>query len=275
MPEGPLDVLARDGVACEVSQWRGEVLSRTIARVDGGPALRDASAGFGSLIQHGVAWRTYVMEEGDLRVATAHWMYMRTALRTEIALTTLVPLTAGLLAGLLLLWLGIGRGLAPMERLRRSLAQGRPLAELQLRYRRIPNELLPFAQTITQLLRSMEQALERERRFSDNAAHEMRTTVTAVKTHLQVLALLSAPTESALWCQSLDHALLGTAWLERLLEQLLLLARVENSTEQVFGDGLHCDAMVVLQSLIKALPTARIALCRRPNRSMAHFPTHC
>ncbi|PQZ67664.1 two-component sensor histidine kinase [Achromobacter sp. MYb9] len=260
MPEGPLDVLARDGVACEVSQWRGEVLSRTIARVDGGPALRDASAGFGSLIQHGVAWRTYVMEEGDLRVATADRMDMRTALRTEIALTALVPLAAGLLAGLLLLWLGIGRGLAPMERLRRSLAQGKPLAELQLRYRRIPKELRPFAQTITQLLRSMEQALERERRFSDNAAHEMRTPVTAVKTHLQVLARLPAPTESALWRQSLDHALLGTARLERLLEQLLLLARVENSTEQVFGDGLHCDAVVVLKPLIKALPTARITL---------------
>ena len=258
VPGISVDVLARDGVACEVSQWRGEVLSRTVARVAGGPALRDAPAGFGSLTQHGVTWRTYVMEADDLRIATADRMDMRTSLRREIALTALLPLAVGLLVGLILLWLGIGRGLAPMERLRRALARAQPLSELDMQYRNIPKELRPFTRTIAQLLRSMEQTLDRERRFSDNAAHEMRTPVTAVKTHLQVLARLPVPTASGLWRQSLNHALQGVARLERLLEQLLLLARVEKDEDNPSDSSAVCDAVDVVAQVIEGMSAARV-----------------
>ena len=186
------------------------------------------------------------MEADDLRIATADRMDMRTSLRREIALTALLPLAVGLLVGLILLWLGIGRGLAPMERLRRALARAQPLSELDMQYRNIPKELRPFTRTIAQLLRSMEQTLDRERRFSDNAAHEMRTPVTAVKTHLQVLARLPVPTASGLWRQSLNHALQGVARLERLLEQLLLLARVEKDEDNPSDSSAVCDAVDVV-----------------------------
>ncbi len=117
----PLDVLARDGVACEVSEWRAEVLARTVARTPGSPRLRSADNGFGYLEQKGVVWRTYVLEQGDLRIATADRMDLRDGLRREVALAAILPFGVCLLAGLLLLWLGIGRGLAPLERLRRAL----------------------------------------------------------------------------------------------------------------------------------------------------------
>ena len=88
--------------------------------------------------------------------------------------------------------------------------------------------MTPLGQMIAHLLQRVRRTIERERRFTDDDAHELRTPLTAVKTHLQVirLAVQREDTGAAL-DKSLDHAGEGVMRMQRTLEQLLRLARLD------------------------------------------------
>lgn len=93
-----------------------------------------------------------------------------------------------------------------------------------------------LVETQNQLFQRIAQAIERERRLTGDAAHELRSPLTAIKTHLQVARM----TEGAAAEQALAHAEEGADRLHRTLDQLLLLARVEGSLS--FDDGVQCSA---------------------------------
>jgi two-component system sensor histidine kinase QseC len=99
----------------------------------------------------------------------------------------------------------------------------------------LPSELQPLLDTQNQLFQRIGKTIERERRLTGDAAHELRSPLTAIKTHLQVARM----TEGAARDQSLARAEEGADRLHRTLEQLLLLARVEGSLS--FDDG--CNAV--------------------------------
>lgn len=100
----------------------------------------------------------------------------------------------------------------------------------------------PSSRTLARLSRHMQEMLLRERHFSDHAAHEMRSPVTAIKAHLQVLQRLPA-TRDAASREAIAQALQGTVRLERLIEQLLMLARADSDEAE---GGPACDAVAVL-----------------------------
>lgn len=244
---------ANGGVACEVDLRGG---ARRTCSPDG-PALEAAPLGFGSLARNDAIWRTYAFDSGDLRVITAGRVDIRKALHREMAWTALAPGMAGLLVGIVLLWFGVGRGLAMVEGLRRRLAREEPWLAPDLAGDQVPRELMPFTQTLANRSRRMEEMLRRERHFSDQAAHEMRSPVTAIKAHLQVLQRLPTAARDAASQQAIAHALQGTVRLERLIEQLLVLARADGGEADA-----ACDAVAVLQ---------RVA-CRKPARVHWRLP---
>lgn len=227
-----LDVVARDGLACEVSLVRGEVSVQKVARTAASPALDDASPGYSTGIYGGKLWRIYVLHQGGLRIATADRVDAREALLKDVALTAAVPFGVALVGTLFAVWLGISGGLAPLERIRRGLAQRRPDDETPLPTAPVPGELRPLVGTIAHLLERVRGTIARERRFTDDAAHELRTPLTAVKTHLQVLRLsLGRSHVAPEVADALTHADEGVLRMQRTLEQLLLLARLEAGDE--------------------------------------------
>src|SRR5690554_900951 len=92
------------------------------------------------------------------------------------------------------------------------------------------------------LLARIQQAIVREQRFTNDAAHELKTPLTAIKTHLQVAGRVEG--EAAR--QSLAHAEEGVGRLSRILDQLLMLARVEGRV--AFEDG-ECSAVADVAEL--------------------------
>ncbi len=248
----PLDVAARDGVACEVSLLHGEVAYETLARTAASPGLQSAAPGYGLRVVNGQAWRTYVLRQGALRVATADRVEVREGLLRRILLVAAVPFAAAVSGSLLLLWFGVGGGLRPIERIRRALAARRPDTVEPLPAFRLPPELQPLADTISHLLNRVQDAIARERRFTDDAAHELRTPLTAVKTHLQVLRLACRDRPAdAVSAQALANAEAGVLRLQRTIDQLLLLARLEQpetgSTAPV--EALHAARLAVADAL--------------------------
>ena len=230
----PLDVVARDGVACEVSLVRGAVTVGTLARTAGSPDLAGADPGFSVHVHGNKRWRTYVLRQGDIQIATADSIDIREELVKELVLSAGVPFVVALLGTLIVLWFGITRGLAPLERIRVLLAKRRPGDESPLPQVKAPEELRPLLHTIERLLERLQAAIIRERRFTDSAAHELRTPLTGVKTHIQVAKLVSQrPDESATLEAALNSADQGVQQLENILQRLLELARLDAESAQI------------------------------------------
>ncbi len=248
----PLDVSARDGLACEVSLVRGEVAIQPIARTATSPGLESATLGYSTRVFGGKPWRTYVLQDGEVRIATADRMDARAGLLREIALGAAVPFAVAMAGSLMLLWVGVGRGLAPIERVRTALLNRRADADAPLPPIDAPPELQPLIDTIAHLLLRVQDAIEHERRFTDDAAHELRTPLTAIKTHLQVLRLASGETAlQGAAGEALANAQRGVGRLHRTLEQLLLLARLEGAAiheGSVRVDVLHAARQAVIDA---------------------------
>jgi signal transduction histidine kinase len=223
-----------NGMACQVSSLRGEVLVRSHGNPD--QVLNAQETGFHDQVVNDDHWRSFTLTRGDLRITTADRQAERDTLKYSILLAASVPVAVALLGSLALLWVGIGQGLAPLNRMRDALKRRSADSLEPLHVPNLPSELQPLLETQNQLFQRIAQTLERERRLTGDAAHELRSPLTAIKTHLQVARM----TEGEARDLSLAHAEEGADRLHRTLEQLLLLARVEGSLS--FDDGVQCSA---------------------------------
>src|SRR5690606_41326134 len=129
----------------------------------------------------------------------------------------------GASGGLLALWFGTGRALAPLDGLQRRLTQRHPDATDPVDGGELPGELRPLIRALNDLLERMRQAIQRERGFTNDAAHELRTPLTVIDTHLQVARLHAGPEAMP----GLDDAATGVARMRGRLQQLRRRARHE------------------------------------------------
>lgn len=231
-----------EGIACQISSVRGEILASSRAAPDS--ALGVEETGFHERSIGDLTWRTFTLIEGDMRVTTADRLDERDTLNRSILLAAAAPVLLALLGSLLVLWFGLSRELAPLRRIRQALAQRSADSIEPLHIEGLPQELQPLVATQNQLFQRIAQAIERERRLTDDAAHELRSPLTAIKTHLQVAGM----TEGATARQALAQAEAGADRLHQTLEQLLLLARVEGRLP--FDENLQYSAEQVAQMAI-------------------------
>lgn len=223
------DAPSGQGIACQISSMRGEILLRT--QGGHGPTFAHAKPGFSEQEHDGRHWRIYTQEHKGLSITVADQLEDRWWLQMGIVMAVALPFIAALLGSLLLGWWSIRRGLSPLDRLRAELARRNPDTLTPINIQNAPAELEPLIDTLNSLLLRTDEALQREQRFTSNAAHELRTPLTAIKTHVQLARRLSDDKAEP----TLARAEIGVARLQSTLEQLLLLARVESSQEHDFG----------------------------------------
>lgn len=109
-----------------------------------------------------------------------------------------------------------------------------------------PLELRPMVSALNQLLHKITQSFERERRFTANAAHELRTPLAAIRLHAQVLQSARNPaeaTEAALDIQQ------GVDRCTRLIEQLLILARLDPQQSNPANEQQRFDLAIPILSI--------------------------
>ncbi len=159
-----------------------------------------------------------------VRIAVGESYEIRDELIFDILFNTLLPilLTLPLLA--LIIWTGVGRGLGPLKKVAGEIAQRSPSQLQPLAVRDTPEEIRPLADSLNRLLGRLDEALESERRFTANAAHELRTPLAGLKTQAQVaLRATSEPQR----IQMLNKILEGVDRATHLVGQMLTLARLD------------------------------------------------
>lgn len=232
------------GIACQIRSLRGEVVAMT----QGAPSALMASSGPGYRTQtlDGAHWRTYTLQTGGFSITTADSLDERAGLRRRIALAAGLPFLIAAMGGLFALWIGASRGLAPLDRLRRTLTDRQPDSIQQLDVQSLPSELRPLISSLNHLLDRIAQAVLRERNLTNDAAHELRTPLTAIDTHLQVARLTTGEDAQ----QALADAGEGVRRMRATLDQLLMLARIEGRLP--FDEGELISAEEVVSRVIAA-----------------------
>lgn len=234
------------GIACQIRSLRGEVIAMT----QGAPnaVMTTPGPGYRTQTLDGARWRTYTLQSGGYNITTADSLDERTSLRRGIAFAAGLPFLIAAVGGLLALWIGASRGLAPLDRLRHTLAQRQPDTIEPLDDRSLPTELTPLIESLNLLLQRIAQAVHRERNFTNDAAHELRTPLTAIDTHLQVARLTKGKDAQ----QALNDAGEGVHRMRATLDQLLMLARVEGRLP--FDEGGLISAEEVVSRVMAASP---------------------
>lgn len=209
-----------------------------IGRADGSLLLRSAHApdaplsgtpGY-SVIEHdGLPWRMLTLaasaaERSDYRVQVGQSIALRDRAALEVAGQAVLPtaLISPLL--LVLLYFSVRRGLKPLDELAADVASRspenlRPLATVDA-----PLEAQPLLLALNRLLGRLQDTLDKERRFTADAAHELRTPLAAVRIQAQV-AQLSRDADDRQ--HALTQILASSDRATRVLEQLLRLARLD------------------------------------------------
>ncbi len=169
-------------------------------------------------------WRVYSVQNGPTTLQIAQPMSARRALARKMALRTVVPLLLALPVLAWLVWLAVGRGLAPMRRVARELQARDAAAMTAIGTQAIPEEIRPLVGALNELLGRLDRVLVLQRNFVADAAHELRTPLTALKLQIGLVRRARDDAERAAALSDLERGVDRTA---HLVQQLLTLARLE------------------------------------------------
>lgn len=160
-------------------------------------------------------------------ISVAQTLESRAAVRNSL-MTTVGAIEVGLVGLVaLLIWPAATWSLSPLEGLRRRLAERSDARDpdfAPVAVGDVPRELRPVVVAFNSLLGQLERSVDGVRRFTADASHQIRTPLAIVKTHLTVLARGKRSTADQ---ASLTDALEAVDRLQRLIEQLLALARAD------------------------------------------------
>lgn len=216
------------------------------------PLRADLSEGFHTVQVAGEGYRVLVKATRDgRRIAVSQAQSVRDEIAREGALRTLLPL---LILLPVLLWVVsdlVRRLLAPVTRLADEI-EGRSNEALHpMVSERLPAELRPFVDAINRLLARVSQSVQAQRRFIADAAHELRSPLTALSLQAERLERAEMSGVARERLQALSQ---GIARARHLLEQLLNLARVQADTPAP-EEGTSVD-QVLRRVLADVLPLA-------------------
>jgi two-component system sensor histidine kinase QseC len=232
---------------------------------DGHLLLRSASAparalsgqrdGYADVTLEDHRWRVYSQwdEKREIQVQVGERHEFRAEMAEYLARRLLMPMAVFLPVLALLIWFGIGRGLAPLRRIGAEVAARDPRNLRPLDDRAVPTEVVALVASLNGLLGRLDEALEKERRFTADAAHELRTPLSALKTHAQV-ALRAVDDEQRR--NALENLIRGVDRATHQVEQLLTLARLDPDAEAL-PQAESCDlAALARQALADLTPAA-------------------
>ncbi|HYE35451.1 sensor histidine kinase [Methylocaldum sp.] len=164
----------------------------------------------------------------EVLVQVAETVKKRRSMMTDILLAELVPQFLLVFVAGLYIWIGINRGLRPLNALTREIGQRSPRDLAPIPDTGVPLEVLTLTHTINDLLARLATAIAAQQRFIANAAHQLRTPLAGLKVQAE-RALRE--TDLATMRPALTQIRNCADRASRLSTQLLVLARSETALD--------------------------------------------
>ncbi len=231
--------------------WRNqELITRT--RNDKEFDAVIALPGLSDQVIDGEKWRffVYIDPESNVTVETSERYAIRYELIEHLVLGLLLPAGLFVPVVLLLVWYGTSKSLRPLRQLSADVDQRHAEDTRSIETDGIPDEAQPLISALNRLLERLGDSIRREREFTDNAAHELRTPLAAMKTQAQVLQmkLESSPEYS----DGLKNLLLSIDRATHMVEQLLAFARLQKQDSPIE----EVDLSQLVQEVIRDMAPA-------------------
>ncbi|MEO6983971.1 MAG: ATP-binding protein [Paralcaligenes sp.] len=214
-----------------VRDANGDVLAGT-SGLPGAELARDAVQQPGDTVQmltvKGYPWYMYSLH--DAKTGRTVQVFQRSDKRGDLALGVAKriaqPLAIAMPLLALLVWISIGRGLAPLKTTSMHIKTRNADNLTPIDMTRAPDEIRPLGDALNGLLLRLSKSIERERAFTADAAHELKTPLAAIKVQAQVALGATAVAEQRLAMQKVVEGVDRGA---HLVDQLLLLARLDEA----------------------------------------------
>lgn len=178
-----------------------------------------------------VAYQFVALGQRRVLVQVAETRMKREDLASRIISGVILPQFAIIPLAVVLVYLGLSRGIAPLNRLQQRIRERRPGDLAPIGIHGVPEELRPVIAAFNDMMARLEENLAAQQRFIADAAHQMRTPLTGLKMQTE-LAL--SETDPQLMRQSLEQIAESADRAVHLINQLLALARAEASYEKVY-----------------------------------------
>ncbi|MBK7617554.1 MAG: sensor histidine kinase N-terminal domain-containing protein [Burkholderiales bacterium] len=215
-------------------------------------------------------WRLFASRgtESDLQIYVAERLSARGEIVRAILDGLLLPVVFVLPLAALAVWGVVRKGLAPLRTLSATLAMRSPQAlEGVSLPGETPGELKPLLHALNQLFDRIRALLDNERRFTADAAHELRTPIAAIRAQAQVAMGAADETQRQ---HALQSTLMGCDRATHLVEQLLTLSRLEAAEPGDMRAPVNLGA--VAQRVVAELTPAAL---RRGQTVSLHVPVRC
>jgi two-component system sensor histidine kinase QseC len=193
------------------------------------PQALGLRSGFETVAIDGAQWRVFASHgaQSDVQVYVGERVDSRDAILHAVLRSVAWPMALALPVLVLAMWLAVRVGVAPLRELGRMLARREPQRLEPVDMPRAPLEMAPLLDALNRLFARIAAMIETERRFTADAAHELRTPIAAIRAQAQVAL---TDTDDASRRQALRNTIKGCDRAARLAEQLLTLSRLETGT---------------------------------------------
>jgi len=234
--------------------WRED--GTLLARSASAPAMPYSAgpAGFSRRMIDGEPWQVFALRSGNSWIHVAEKDEVRDELVHNLGLAVMTPLIVGAILLLVVVNLLVRYGLAPLRELAASIERREPTALARIEMSRVPRELSPVVQALNALLGRVRLAFERERRFTDAAAHELRTPLAALQIHAENAVRAESDGDRR---ESLKLLLHGLERVTRLAGQMLAYSRAQGDADRELRVPIRLAACVTetiaaLEPLLRA-----------------------
>jgi len=181
-----------------------------------------AVLGFSDVDVDGTSWRVFSAAARDRVIQVAQPHKIRKQLAVDAALRSVLPLLALVPLLAAAVWWLVGRSLQPLQRLAADVGRRDADSLPHIAAADAPAEVAPLVASLNALLDRLRAAFDTQRAFVADAAHELRSPLTALKLQLQAV---KRATSEGVRRDALDALGAGIDRATHLVEQLLTLAR--------------------------------------------------
>lgn len=245
------DALANDQLDFVVQIWTLDGRSIYATRPHEDLPSR-ALLGLADVRVKGEVWRTYSVATPGRVIQVAQPLATRQRLAAEAALRSVIPLLVLVPLLAALAWWLSAMALSPLNRVANEVKSRDGKLLQPLAGEGLPDEVSPLVHALNGLLQRLGQTLEAQRAFLSDAAHELRSPLTALK--LQIESLRRAPDDAAR-SQAVTTLSDGVDRAARIVEQLLALARSEPGAQPTAMEALDLSELV-RQAVADTVPYA-------------------